>query len=275
MALGSITATLLRPLEWIEEELDPETNTIELDLPELGAEGDAKVLAISPCPPIASGPGHLVTATFKHQPDGELLTVTVGNDEIGCSANHPFWSENRQDFVEAGQLRQGERVRTRLEQVAAVVAIKPRPPTAWVYNLEVQGEHVYEVGSNGVLVHNDCIYVVYVFKDKDGIVRYVGRTSTPKTTDALKAVKLRIQKGHDIWEKYAKKFGLTYEVKEVLPNRNTMRASEEIWYQFYRLKGNPLLNDPLTPPLSRKPSKLEKTTKLLKEYWEYRLSQIQ
>jgi hypothetical protein len=70
-----------------------------------------------------------VTATFKHEPDGELLTVTVGNDEIGCTANHPFWSEDRQEFVEAGQLREGERVRTRLEQVAAVVAIKPRPPT--------------------------------------------------------------------------------------------------------------------------------------------------
>ena len=150
-------ATLLRPLEWIEEELDPETNTIELDLPELGAEGTARVLRIGPCPPIASGPGRVVTATFKHEPDGALLTVTVGDDEIGCTANHPFWSEGRQEFVAAGQLREGERVRTRLEEVAAVVAIKPRPPTDWVYNLEVQGEHVYEVGPSGVLVHNKCI----------------------------------------------------------------------------------------------------------------------
>jgi hypothetical protein len=149
-------ATLPRPLEWIEEELDPEANTIELDLPELGAEGEAKVLRIGPCPPIASGNGHIVTATFKHEADGELLTITVGNDEIGCTANHPFWSEDRQEFVEAGQLREGERVRTRLEEVAAVVAVKPRPPTDWVYNLEVQGEHVYEVGPNGVLVHNTC-----------------------------------------------------------------------------------------------------------------------
>ena len=153
-------ATLLRPLEWIEEELDPETNTIELDLPELGAEGEAKVLAVGPCPPIASGNGHLVTATFKHQPDGDLLTVTVGNDQIGCTANHPFWSEDRQEFVEAGQLREGERVRTRLDEVAAVVAIKPRPPTDWVYNLEVQGEHVYEVTTTGILVHNLCADVL-------------------------------------------------------------------------------------------------------------------
>jgi Holliday junction resolvase-like predicted endonuclease len=159
-------ATLLRPLEWIEEELDPETNTIELDLPELGAEGTARVLRIGPCPPIASGPGQVVTATFKHEPDGDLVTVKVGNDEIGCTANHPFWSEDRQEFVEAGQLRPGERVRTRLEEVAAVVAIKPRPPTNWVYNLEVAGEHVYEVSPSGVLVHNGCLLKNGLLGDK-------------------------------------------------------------------------------------------------------------
>jgi hypothetical protein len=190
-------ATLLRPLEWIEEELDPETNTIELDLPELGVEGLAQVLRIGPCPPIAPGPGQVVTGTFKHEADGDLVTVVIrpsvvhadwvkphpndyprfvsttdceiggtGNEsgilpppsdyEIGCTANHPFWSEDRQEFVEAGQLRPGERVRTRLDEIAHVVQVKPRPPTKWVYNLEVQGENVYEVCPNGVLVHNHC-----------------------------------------------------------------------------------------------------------------------
>ncbi|MCS7017372.1 MAG: Hint domain-containing protein [Gemmatales bacterium] len=184
LAVGLVVSAVLflramphSPLEWIEDEFDPETNTIELDLPELGAEGTAKVLRIGPCPPIASGPGHVVTATFKHEPDGELLTVVVGNDEIGCTANHPFWSEDRQEFVEAGQLRQGERVRTRLEQVAAVVAIKPRPPTDWVYNLEVQGEHVYEVGPNGVLVHNWCFKISKLHEDwaKKGCHVHVGK----------------------------------------------------------------------------------------------------
>jgi hypothetical protein len=173
-------ATLLRPLAWIEEEVDPETNTIGLDLAELGAEGPAQVLRIGPCPPIAAGNGHIVTATFKHEPDGALLTVTIGHDEIGCTANHPFWSEDRQAFVEAGQLHVGERVRTRLDEVASVVSIKPRPPTAWVYNLEVQGEHVYEVGPSGILVHNvydkctrQSVYILYDKTTKQ--IKYIGR----------------------------------------------------------------------------------------------------
>jgi hypothetical protein len=170
-------ATLLRPLEWLEEELDPETNTIDLDLAELGAEGPAKVLRIGPCPPIAAGAGHIVTATFKHEPDGELLTLTIGDDDIGCTANHPFWSEDRQAFVEAGQLHVGERVRTRLDEVASVVSIKPRPPTAWVYNLEVQGEHVYEVASNGILVHNWCFRISKLSEDwaEKGFHVHVGK----------------------------------------------------------------------------------------------------
>jgi hypothetical protein len=135
------------------------------------------VLRLGPCPPIASGNGHIVTATFKHEPDGGLLTLTIGNDEIGCTANHPFWSEDRQAFVEAGQLHVGERVRTRLDEVASVVSIKPRPPTAWVYNLEVQGEHVYEVGSNGILVHNWCFRISELSEDwaKKGFHVHVGK----------------------------------------------------------------------------------------------------
>ncbi|MFN7767854.1 MAG: hypothetical protein ACK5UC_11680, partial [Planctomycetaceae bacterium] len=39
---------------------------IHLALPELGAVGPAEVLAIEPCPPLASGPGRTVTGTFAH-----------------------------------------------------------------------------------------------------------------------------------------------------------------------------------------------------------------
>jgi len=104
-----------------------------------------------------------------------LLTVTIGTDKIGCTANHPFWSEDRQEFVEAGHLQVGERVRTRLDEVAAVVSIKPRPPTAWVYNLEVQGEHVYEVGPNGTLVHNACLSRLFPGQDFVYLYRMISR----------------------------------------------------------------------------------------------------
>ncbi|QGJ68591.1 Hypothetical protein PBC10988_2520 [Planctomycetales bacterium 10988] len=72
------------------------------------------------------------------------------------STKHPFWSETQQAFIEAGQLQPGETVRTRAGSKTTIVSILPRPPTDKVYNLEVHGEHVYQVAELGILVHNTC-----------------------------------------------------------------------------------------------------------------------
>jgi hypothetical protein len=80
--------------------------TVEISVPECGIEGEAEVLAIGPCPPIPPGPGRVVTGVFRHE-SAEIVDVAVeGLDEpIGTTANHPFWSEDRQAFVRADALR--------------------------------------------------------------------------------------------------------------------------------------------------------------------------
>ncbi|MFN7768587.1 MAG: polymorphic toxin-type HINT domain-containing protein, partial [Planctomycetaceae bacterium] len=125
-------------------------------LPELGAVGPAEVLAIEPCPPLASGPGRTVTGTFAHAAANVLDLEIEGLDTpLGCTANHPFWSADRQDFVPAGSLTIGEHLRTESGTLRQVTRITPRrgPPVA-VFNLEVDAEHVYFVSTAGVLVHN-------------------------------------------------------------------------------------------------------------------------
>jgi hypothetical protein len=80
----------------------------------------------------------------------------AGLDEpIVTTANHPFWSEDQQTFVPASALGVGEQVRT-LAGLAHVTSVTARGPPEAVYNLEVHGEHVYQVTSLGVLVHNAC-----------------------------------------------------------------------------------------------------------------------
>ena len=76
------------------------------------------------------------------------------------TAQHPVYSLDRGDFVAAGELSFGERLAT-LAGPTAVLGIQPQhtasqhtPQT--VYNLEVQGQHVFRVTSNGLLVHNMC-----------------------------------------------------------------------------------------------------------------------
>lgn len=98
-----------------------------------------------------------MTGTFAHGA-GNVLDLHVEGlaEPIGCTANHPFWSETRQAFVPAGELLQGETLRTASGELRPVASLVPRPTPQPVYNLEVDAHHVYHVSDAGVLVHNAC-----------------------------------------------------------------------------------------------------------------------
>ncbi|MFM8477653.1 MAG: polymorphic toxin-type HINT domain-containing protein, partial [Planctomycetaceae bacterium] len=80
-------------------------------------------------------------------------------ETIGTTSNHPFWSVDRREFVQAGSLEIGERLQTLSGDVKVVQQKLPRPGPQPVFNLEVHYEHVYFVGEDGVLVHNSEHYV--------------------------------------------------------------------------------------------------------------------
>jgi hypothetical protein len=155
---GRLEVGLGRPLEWLEVNRVRVRGTVRLDLPELGAVGEAEVLSVEPCPdpgPKPSPDHRLVTGTFKHTA-GNIIDVHVeGLDKpIGCTSNHPFWSEDRKAFIEAGDLREGEALRTADGSVTSVTSIDKHEAAETVYNLEIDVEHVYYVSTAGVLVHN-------------------------------------------------------------------------------------------------------------------------
>jgi hypothetical protein len=170
---------LARPQAWIDGVGAVVGGTVQLNLAEMGAYGQADVLAIESCPPLSVGPGEVVTGTFAHEPDDNLLNIGVEGDPtpIGCTPNHLFWSVDRTAFIEAGELRTGERVETRALGEARIASIAPRPFEKLVYNLEVHGEHVYEVGALGTLVHNAYHHIA---TNKNTISEARGGPWTPK-----------------------------------------------------------------------------------------------
>ena len=78
------------------------------------------------------------------------------SEPIGVTATHPFWSADRQAFVEAGNLLLQERLKGIDGQEYRLTSIVPRAGPETVYNLEVAIDHVYYVGQNGLLAHNMC-----------------------------------------------------------------------------------------------------------------------
>jgi RHS repeat-associated protein len=152
---SAIEIELLRPREWIEANGAESGHCIQLNLPEMGAHGLAQVLAVRACPTIRPGSGCVVTGTFNHAGAKVIdLSVTGSKEPITCTASHPFWSEDRQSFVEAGQLRPNERLRTVEGRTVSVGRLDQRVVPERVFTLEVSGQHVYYVSQLGVLVHN-------------------------------------------------------------------------------------------------------------------------
>ncbi len=134
--------------------------------------GDAEVLSIGPCPEVAARPSprhRLVTGTFLHASADVLDLAVEGLDEpIGTTAVHLFWSVDRGDFVPAAELRAGEWLRTAEGEVRRVISSVARGTPEPVYNLEVDGQHVYYVSTSHLLVHNTKLGIGETIKPFSG-----------------------------------------------------------------------------------------------------------
>jgi hypothetical protein len=68
---------------------------------------------------------------------------------------HPIWSVDRNDWIQLSDLQEGERLQA-VNGIATVLSLAVVSTNVPVYNIEVHGEHVYQVGELGLLVHNTC-----------------------------------------------------------------------------------------------------------------------
>ncbi len=145
---------LLRPKWWLDERLDTKRGTLTLAVPELNIFEPAKVLSVEPCPPISDGAGGVVIATFHHwSPDTVNVHIKGVDRPIRCTPDHTFWSSDRREFVEAQHLNQGELVQGEHSEYQIGRIARINEPIE-VFNLEIHGQHVYQVSEFGVLVHN-------------------------------------------------------------------------------------------------------------------------
>ena len=111
-------------------------------------------------PADAEGEGSVVTARCVTREVHVVASVDVlGADgtveTITGTTIHPVWSVDRQEWVPLSELAEGETLQG-LDGLAVVLGVSLSRVSQPVYNIEVHGEHVYQVGELGVLVHNVC-----------------------------------------------------------------------------------------------------------------------
>ncbi len=151
---GNCWIELLRPTWWLDLNQAKVGGRVHISIPECGVNDEALVLSIGPCPPIAPGDGPIITGKFIHDAARVIDVYIEGQAKpIGSTPNHRFWSVDRQEFVRADELKPGETLQAAGDTIKFLKAV-PRENPERVYNLEIQGEHVYRVSPLGVLVHN-------------------------------------------------------------------------------------------------------------------------
>ena len=149
-----VVVRLLRDIEWVKRERVQVGAVLWLDRHEMGAVG-CGVTAVAASPRLPSGPGSRVTATFRHHA-GVVLDLSVEGEgkAIGVTPTHLVWSTDRQQWASAGEMRVGERMAASNGSTPCVLSLKQREHPEEVFNIEVDGDHVYRVGEQGLLVHN-------------------------------------------------------------------------------------------------------------------------
>jgi RHS repeat-associated protein len=123
------------------------------------------------------------------------VDVQVGSEMIRATRSHPFWVENKHDWVEAANLRVGMVVRLESGQPVAITSVsivdlqQPQP----TYNLEVAVDHDYFVSGLHVLVHNgDGSYTITFASGK----QYVGKGDLSRMADS--AARISAQTGDPV-----------------------------------------------------------------------------
>ncbi|WP_371794114.1 polymorphic toxin-type HINT domain-containing protein [Streptomyces sp. NBC_01718] len=135
-----------------------------------------------------------VTALIVTDGDKDLNELTIattdGNKKVTATRGHPFWVQSEHQWLDAGQIRPGMKLRTSDESTVEVRANHAYTKRVRTYNLTVADLHTYYVlaGSTPILVHNAICGPASTFSvpERPGIytihlndgTKYVGMSTT-------------------------------------------------------------------------------------------------
>ncbi|MER5932485.1 polymorphic toxin-type HINT domain-containing protein [Streptomyces sp. NPDC002054] len=115
-----------------------------------------------------------VTTTITTPDDKDFTDLSLTNDasprgppsQITSTYHHPYWSETRKQWVDAGELTLGERLRQPNGTTFTVQSVRNYPYAVTTHNLTVNDFHTYYVlaGATPVLVHNCEIEGEYLYR---------------------------------------------------------------------------------------------------------------
>lgn len=123
---------------------------------------------------------------------GRLLRIIAGKDTIYTTPSHEFYAN--QLWVPASQLRKGASIFLATGMMLSIIDVQAIDTTVTTYNFEVEQNHNYFIGSEGILVHNgigSCISKKYedVLKQLDDVAKTnIGELTVETQNQLLKDI---------------------------------------------------------------------------------------
>ena len=164
-----------------------------------------------------------VTHLFVEEVE-EILEIHTQNEVIRTTRNHPFFVNGA--FKDAEQIAIGEHLFTHQEKFIEVVALNYLPSTEKVYNFEVEENHCYFVGVDGVLVLNACSLKNFysgMVKMASSEMKIIKR-GTKEWVDAVKKAKESLVKGEKFQAKVEKSSDAKKFLNDVHGNMDRRKA---------------------------------------------------
>jgi|GEM_PF-6594771 len=115
-----------------------------------------------------------------------LVNVDIEGETLTSTRLHPFWAEEKCQWISACSLRNGMTLRSINSSLPIVQHVETYAKESTTYNLEIYDIHNYFVGLQGILVHNgkpskfqdtsQTLVEIYEIVDRSGKVVYTGQT---------------------------------------------------------------------------------------------------
>ncbi|MDP1562755.1 MAG: Hint domain-containing protein [Pirellulaceae bacterium] len=149
-----VDVELLRSLDWVVRNQFQIGTWISFELTDIEVDGRAFIHGIEDVDDLEVGDGELVTGRFVTRQAYDLRRVTLDDGtQVTVTGSHPFWNPTSHQWQPIEEFVVGDYLASR-QGPRKIINVELLPNGATVYNIEVAGEHVYEVGECGVLVHN-------------------------------------------------------------------------------------------------------------------------
>jgi hypothetical protein len=143
-----------------------------------------------------------ISAIWMHE-DPLVLYLVIDGELIETTPDHPFYTMDG-EWVAAGELQSGDRIRQADGSYGTVEAIQFVYQLQPMYNLTVASAHTFFVGDGHWLVHNSCLDD-FLSKVTDGRGRNVGHYKGT-VADADEIFHKLIDPGTFTWDPQARLF---------------------------------------------------------------------